>query len=726
MDVKCERCGTEYEFDDARVTEAGVNVKCTHCGHLFKVARRSASDAPDTVQMPLDVADEPGGSMPSTRGGQWMIRRADGEVLHFKDLSTLQKWIIERKVSRDDQISKTGQSWKPLGSIVELSSFFLVVDGAEPMVAPTPQPTPGAARRTGPVRSSPIPAAPPPPPRGRDDLLDTGEFRLEGPTSVSQPLPMRTPPPAAASMPSTPAPMGAGSPRASWQGRMGVPPPPPTPMPEPQAPMYPRGATPAPLPPQMTPFGIDIGGPPPAPQRSGNTARGFVFGVLATGALLFVAYFVFDLMARSRTTASSPARETAANRTTQPSARPSPSASLVVKLDRADVEYARDTDAGFERADAEYVSALDALGEPPSDAVLAARALLGRARVAVARADYLRTEAREVPPQRQQAPVDGRDAAAQLVRAEQFLASARELAPTNVDVDLVFADYFRVMGERASAMRYVAKLQPDAEGRPELALLRAALPLEEPSADAADAARRLGELAADAVDLPRARYLRAVALRRAGKSEEAASLLVELVASVPDHGPGKRLLTEISGKMSPSPASQDAVKVASAEAVAVPVVEARPAEPPRREEPRPRVEARPPEPERPAPPARPQPGQDYDALMMQGYRLLESGRSRDARAFFEEAATRKDRSPEPYANIGWCFMDQREYTTAVSFFRRSLERSPRYADALYGLAEAHERAGQTTQAVEAYRHYLEVHPNGRKAEMAQRKIDRLR
>ena len=44
MDVKCERCGTEYEFDDARVTETGVNVKCTHCGHLFKVAKRPAGD----------------------------------------------------------------------------------------------------------------------------------------------------------------------------------------------------------------------------------------------------------------------------------------------------------------------------------------------------------------------------------------------------------------------------------------------------------------------------------------------------------------------------------------------------------------------------------------------------------------------------------------------------------------------------------------------------------
>jgi tetratricopeptide (TPR) repeat protein len=71
-------------------------------------------------------------------------------------------------------------------------------------------------------------------------------------------------------------------------------------------------------------------------------------------------------------------------------------------------------------------------------------------------------------------------------------------------------------------------------------------------------------------------------------------------------------------------------------------------------------------------------------------------------------------------------MDQREYGQAVSYFRRSLDRSPRYADALYGVAEAYERSSQTAQALEAYKRYLEVHPNGRKAEMARRKIERLR
>jgi predicted Zn finger-like uncharacterized protein len=37
MDVTCERCGTEYEFDETLVASRGTTVKCTHCGHLFRV-----------------------------------------------------------------------------------------------------------------------------------------------------------------------------------------------------------------------------------------------------------------------------------------------------------------------------------------------------------------------------------------------------------------------------------------------------------------------------------------------------------------------------------------------------------------------------------------------------------------------------------------------------------------------------------------------------------------
>ena len=63
----------------------------------------------------------------------WLLETAsgDGQVHRFRDLTALQKWIIERKVTREDRISKTGQAWRRLGEIVELQPFFDVVDEAD-------------------------------------------------------------------------------------------------------------------------------------------------------------------------------------------------------------------------------------------------------------------------------------------------------------------------------------------------------------------------------------------------------------------------------------------------------------------------------------------------------------------------------------------------------------------------------------------------------------------
>ena len=119
MDVRCERCKTEYEFDDARITHEGVTVKCTQCGYLFRV--KKSADAPIPPPADAEAGDD----------RQWMIRRADGQVMRFKELTTLQRWIVERKVTREDEISRTGSVWKRLGGIAELASFFQVVENAQ-------------------------------------------------------------------------------------------------------------------------------------------------------------------------------------------------------------------------------------------------------------------------------------------------------------------------------------------------------------------------------------------------------------------------------------------------------------------------------------------------------------------------------------------------------------------------------------------------------------------
>src|SRR5438309_3779862 len=118
MDVRCEKCMTVYEFDDSKVGEQGVTVKCTQCGNLFKVKRRehtqetamgaAAARSPAYVQPAQSVpstqrstvpgipiinrTQQPGGraAMPPAsaareEAGGWMIRLAgSGEIFRFR------------------------------------------------------------------------------------------------------------------------------------------------------------------------------------------------------------------------------------------------------------------------------------------------------------------------------------------------------------------------------------------------------------------------------------------------------------------------------------------------------------------------------------------------------------------------------------------------------------------------------------------------------------------
>src|SRR5215510_164473 len=54
MDVRCEKCQTEYELDEARLKPGGVTVKCTNCGHMFKIRKRAITNqgAPPPSQRP--------------------------------------------------------------------------------------------------------------------------------------------------------------------------------------------------------------------------------------------------------------------------------------------------------------------------------------------------------------------------------------------------------------------------------------------------------------------------------------------------------------------------------------------------------------------------------------------------------------------------------------------------------------------------------------------------
>ena len=185
MDVRCEKCNTEYELDEARLKPGGVTVKCTTCGHMFKIRKRSPTQSgaampgrPPTGAPPPRAgtasAQPPAGARPGTASGpptapvarttatpvqgvplpasgssgpvrsqtgsgpvtagegdrNWIIRLDNGETRACKELGMLQQWIITGLVTRESMISRSGKTWKRLGDIGELASFFVVAEEA--------------------------------------------------------------------------------------------------------------------------------------------------------------------------------------------------------------------------------------------------------------------------------------------------------------------------------------------------------------------------------------------------------------------------------------------------------------------------------------------------------------------------------------------------------------------------------------------------------------------
>jgi predicted Zn finger-like uncharacterized protein len=133
MDVTCERCSTAYEFDDALVSERGTTVKCTNCGHQFKVRRPQAAGAPE----------------------RWLVRTIDGREIEFRALRELQAAIAQAAITRDDVLSRGGSRPRRLGSIAELEPFFVSAGAG----GPTHSTSLGLGPRAPVITGLPTPAA---------------------------------------------------------------------------------------------------------------------------------------------------------------------------------------------------------------------------------------------------------------------------------------------------------------------------------------------------------------------------------------------------------------------------------------------------------------------------------------------------------------------------------------------------------------------------------------
>jgi predicted Zn finger-like uncharacterized protein len=289
MDVRCEKCQTEYELDESRLKPGGVTVKCTNCGHMFKIHKRTPTNvgSPGVGTSPGIGAKSPAPQRadsifegPTTVERQWVIRLENGEQKTCRELATLQQWIVGNVVTRESLISRTGKTWKRLGDISELAQYFEIADEArrtrgEKDTKPTGPdkktvPPKGAAGTMLGVGSAATAAGGTILPDDEDEGRSTGSYRSQGtkrPTTNPPPVPARTPP--MGSNVATPATQGSGPLKRPLTAPPGPPPQtkrtPTGPVPQvPQA-SEPRPAQATPAPPKPTPA-------PPLGPDARNTA----------------------------------------------------------------------------------------------------------------------------------------------------------------------------------------------------------------------------------------------------------------------------------------------------------------------------------------------------------------------------------------------------------------------------------------------------------------------
>jgi tetratricopeptide (TPR) repeat protein len=75
--------------------------------------------------------------------------------------------------------------------------------------------------------------------------------------------------------------------------------------------------------------------------------------------------------------------------------------------------------------------------------------------------------------------------------------------------------------------------------------------------------------------------------------------------------------------------------------------------------------------------------------------------------------------------VGSFHMKRHNWNAAVARFQEAVKWNPKQAEAWLRLGEAREKNGESTKALEAYRKYLELAPNDKKAREARKAVARL-
>jgi predicted Zn finger-like uncharacterized protein len=740
MDVMCEKCGVEYEFDDNRVTNNGVSVKCSSCGHLFRIYKKSVAPvqaAPDDTKVD------------NGKGRFWMVRKPDGTVLVFKELAMLQKWIGEGTILRDDEISRAGENWKRLADLAELASFFQSFDQNQPSRT---QPSRTQPSRTQPSRTQPLQSAVPiqsyPP--------GISSFQTSSPSSPVLPRGgglSSTPPPVTSQPTSPPVAQAQGYP-VKFSGSL-TPPALGVGIPAGQAVVSrPQAWSEAPLP-TITPIHSDRNEPDSWGDLDNNEVeddvvekwkrRGrrkwFFIGPLA---LIVVGAAVGYMLV------------------------PAEFKKLAGKAIGIDMEgisaaaqahyksgyeyFLKDTTNDWEVALLEFDKAAQEMkGKYPAAHAASAQVYVTRAERLTERSSILgeqiamlETQIKAITPsgkqpeggeakakftnfQNQKAALQDERSGLEMAipqdldQAKRQTEAARTLDPGAFESKLAYADYLRISGGRAkveTVLNEATGIQPD---NPELFYVEGASLAVQPGAleSAAEKLTQAIELQQKAgkPDLIRARYRLAATLLALKHPDEARAQLERILQEVPEHLDAKRLLEKLASQSTEIKTGEKKNNVKD-ETKTEARVNNKSGDLVKLTEP-----AKPSEPVKPNEPAKPT---TYDGWMSQADRLQRAKRVREALAAYDAALNLKDEDVEALTGKGQCLMAMGTYPAAMALFERALKIHPRFGDALIGLAEANKHQGNKNEALVYYQKYIDLMPDGPDAAQARENINELK
>ncbi|MDP2341259.1 MAG: zinc-ribbon domain-containing protein [Deltaproteobacteria bacterium] len=684
MDVRCNRCGTEYELDDARVAQSGTTVKCSSCGHVFKVLQSGQTQSvapapaagwpkeasapvrrPSTETPTLGSFPSPPSSSSSSSGpvpaGEWMVKKTDGQTFRFRELTTLQKWIVERKVGRDDEISRSGKSWKRLGEIAELTSFFQVVEAAE-----------AAQRAPGFQGQAPTPQMP----NIQLSATPTGTFSavalpMPGVTVDSSGQPLTQPPITLAPTTRPPAPVAAE----------------PAPRPKPKSVVEE---------PSNELDELDDDDPVLAWQRK---RKNFMAAVVAASVVVIVIVIIAVL--GSGPSGLDPTVQSTAMEALKSDDDQRREGALILLAPHAAHPTAQAWRARLLAARAQALLDENRLKELLGKLDLSAAALVpstkdGEQLLAEATAAIVALRAKDpVPPE-----VDLAAAAIALAKGD----------PQQLTTDVALAqEHGKVHGEGPE------RAAIDTEARLLLTLAEA-----HKADDVGDARESLQKL--ERFNDGRARSAAAivgVTLAALSRTKEAAAPkdVVDAAAALVGRLSDRDARKEIAQKILSAAATP---VTPPGDPVPAPPVDPTTPTTPTTPTPTPTTP-----PVTPVTPVVPVAGDAYEVVMQKAEKALVSERSQAAYDLLKKAVTMRPDVARPWLKLGWAAMDTGRHGEAQRAFKRALDVDSSLSEAQFGLAEALSFGGKKPEALAAYKAYLAMDPSGKEANIAKRAIEQL-